>query len=132
MECLKKLQATVEKELEKLSQKNELSVNEIDAATKALELLEKIRECSDMEMDDPSYSEARYRSPRTGRFVSRDGASRMNTSYGNYGRYGDGNMSHHSIKDRAVAKLEHMMDEADSDYERSMISKMISRIEQDN
>lgn len=61
-------------------------------------------------MDDAHYSP--MRSPVTGRYVSRDGG-----------------MSGHSLKDRMVAKLEGMYDEAQSEYEREEIRKEIRRIE---
>lgn len=56
---------------------------------------------------------APMRSPVTGRYVSRDGM----------------HMSHHSIKDRMIAKLEEMYDEAEGSYEREEIRKEIRRIE---
>lgn len=60
---------------------------------------------------DGSY--APMRSPVTGRYISRDG-------------YG---MSSHSLKDRMIAKLEGMYDEAKSEYEREEIRKEIRQIE---
>ena len=48
----------------------------------------------------------------------------INPSYGNY----DYGYSGHSIHDRAVAKLEQMMPEATTEYERQEISRMIDRI----
>ena len=56
---------------------------------------------------------APMRSPVTGRYVSRD-------------RMG---MSSHSIKDRMIAKLEEMYDEAEGPYEREEIRKEIRQIE---
>ena len=61
---------------------------------------------------------ARGRSPVTGRYISRDGA--MHDDY---------MMSGHSIKDRMVARLEAMYDEAKSEHERDEIRKEIRRIE---
>lgn len=55
---------------------------------------------------------APMRSPVTGRYVSRDGG-----------------MSGHSLKDRMIAKLEEMYDEASSEYEREELRKEIRRIE---
>lgn len=52
------------------------------------------------------------RSPVTGRYVSRDGG-----------------MSGHSLKDRMIAKLEEMYDEAQTEYEREELRKEIRRIE---
>ena len=56
---------------------------------------------------------APMRSPVTGRYISRDG------------RY----MSSHSIKDRMIARLEEMYDEAQGEYEREEIRKEIRQIE---
>lgn len=56
---------------------------------------------------------APMRSPVTGRYISRDG-------------YG---MSSHSIKDRMIARLEAMYDEAQGEYEREEIRKEIRQIE---
>lgn len=56
---------------------------------------------------------APMRSPVTGRYISRDG-------------YG---MSSHSLKDRMIAKLEGMYDEAQTEYEREEIRKEIRQIE---
>ena len=61
-------------------------------------------------MDDAHYTP--MRSPVTGRYVSRDGG-----------------MSGHSLKDRMIAKLEGMYDEAQSEYEREELRKEIRRIE---
>lgn len=58
-------------------------------------------------------SYAPMRSPVTGRYVSRD-------------RMG---MSGHSIKDRMIARLEEMYDEAQGEFEREEIRKEIRRIE---
>lgn len=63
------------------------------------------------------YSEARGRSPVTGRYISRG----MNSGY-----------SGHSIEDRMVASLEQQMDSAKSDYEREIIRKEIERIRMGN
>ena len=53
------------------------------------------------------------RSPVTGRYISRDHMG----------------MSGHSIKDRMIAKLEQMYDEAQGEWEREEIRKEIRRIE---
>lgn len=57
----------------------------------------------------------RGRSPVTGRYISR-------------GSYEDG-YSGHSIKDRMVARLEGMYDEAQTEHERHTISKAIDKIQ---
>lgn len=56
------------------------------------------------------------RSSRTGRFMN-------NSSSGSYG---------HSIKDRMVANLEDMMDQAKNDYERQEIQNEIQKLRMNN
>lgn len=124
MEELKKL---VTKELEKMVEKGTMSANEVKVAMDAVCLLEKIGRVECMEnYEDEGYSGhdwphrgsynsyERGRSPRTGRYVSRDDGSY------DMGRSG------HSIRDRVIDKLERMMDEASSDYERQTIRNYIT------
>ena len=69
---------------------------------------------------DESYhgdSYRRGRSPVTGRYISRGDRD-----------YYDG-YSGHSIKDRMVARLEAMMDEAKTDHERQTVSEWINRLQ---
>ena len=108
-------------EMKKMVKKGDLSAVELKNATDSACLLMKLEELQMGEFDDEGYSESynhgrsyrRGRSPRTGRYVSmgmNDGVSR------------------HSINDRIVSKLEHMMDESGSDYERSVIAGWIDKI----
>lgn len=124
---LDELNELIEKELKKMVEKGDLSANELQAAEKAVCLMEKIIGLKEgtyaysnrMMMDDSSYE--RGRSPRTGRYVSRDGYDHMmNRGY-----------SGHSIGDRAVEKLESMMDNASSEYEREVLEKYIRMIRAD-
>jgi hypothetical protein len=71
---------------------------------------------------DESYhgdSYRRGRSPVTGRYISR-GEDHMS--------YRDG-YSGHSIKDRMVAQLENMYDQAKSEHERQIVDEWIKRLE---
>ena len=73
---------------------------------------------------DDMYSNRRGRSPVTGRYISRgmddySGRDRMS--------YRDG-YSGHSIKDRMVARLESMMDEAKTEHERQTVEEWINRL----
>ena len=106
-------------EMKKMVKKGDLSAVELKNATDSACLLMKLEELQMGEFDDEGYSESynhgrsyrRGRSPRNGRYVSMsDGVSR------------------HSINDRIVDKLEHMMDESGSEYERSVISGWIEKI----
>lgn len=134
---LDELNDLIEEELKKMVKKGDLSPNELEAANKAVCLMEKIimlREGGYSEDGSymgrssrmyPTYPETSYergRSPMTGRYVSRDG--RYNDSY-------DRGYSGHSIGDRAVDRLEKMMDDAGSDFERDTIKRYISMIRND-
>lgn len=112
MKSLEELKTLVEAEIKKLAKKDTLNPAEIDAATKAVCLLEKIDKIQNGSYDDEGYSGRRVRNPMNGRYMS------MNRGY-----------SGHSIKDRMVSKLEAMMDEAHSDYEREAIEEWIRKLE---
>lgn len=125
---LMRLYDLLDREVQKIVDKNDISPAELERIDKAVCLMKKIEEMQGM---DDGYSETGYydstyhgrsmtrgRSPVTGRYISREGHSmRMNGHSG------------HSIKDRAVARLEEMMDEAGSEYEREELSSMIRKIE---
>ena len=92
--------------------------------------------------DESSLSSFRRgRSPYTGQFVSRDqwapnsmGWSMghpMNDSYGNYSMNSPayaGGYSGHSINDRMIASLEHMMSQTNDKYEQEQIRNEIESI----
>lgn len=115
---LEELEELVNNELSKIVKKGDLTPTELKNATDALCLLEKIRDIQNGG-ENPNYSERTvsmhyggYRNPMTGRY----------TNIYNRGYSG------HSIQDRMVDKLEHMMDEATSEYERNTIAEWIERL----
>lgn len=134
-EVLKKLKKITENDIEKLSAKTNLTPEEHRSLKDALINLAMLEEeCQKLMYDedgsgysmsrpyypasmgmqyDEGYSGRRMRSHSTGRYTG--------TSYRGY--------SGHSINDRIIDKLEHMMDEADNDYERQTIAKYIDKLE---
>lgn len=127
----------VKGEVAKIVKKGDLTPAELESLYKAACLAEKLNKCmsgesasygygnsmGDYGYGEPymhgynGYSEARGRSPVTGRYISRG----MNNGY-----------SGHSIEDRMIAGLEQQMDSAKSDYEREMIRKEIEHIRMGN
>lgn len=126
----------LDEQIKKVLKKGDISPAELTALKEAYELRTMVK-CSEEMEDDGSYSMGygsymmdprlnsyegssyrRGRSQTTGRYMSRDGG------YGNSGGY-----SGHSIKDRMIARLEAMYDEAKSEHERDEIQKEIRRIE---
>lgn len=146
---LEKLSGLVEKELDTLMAKGSLTPPELDTAKKAVELMAKVKEyeamCKAEEMGgSPMYSErSRYSMHYPTDYYG------MRGSYDSYGTYAGGNggnnggysevrrdsmgrYSSHSVKDRMIDRLERMMDEAGSEYERKEIMEEISRLRQNN
>lgn len=153
MEELKKsldsLKELLNEEIKKVTKKADITPVELENMTKTLCLIEKIKmvEHDDEYMgsfeegqsgkyyprmsygmdgkhwDDPrmydGLSGRRMRSPSTGRYMS--GGMR---SYG----MPDPGYSGHSIKDRMVAKLEEMYDEAKTEHERQIVDEWINRL----
>lgn len=120
---LENLEESVSSELEKLIKKGELNPAEIKSATDAMCLLEKIKKYNEgfEDEEDDEYSERSGPSSyRRGSYAR--GRSRRYTHY-------EHGASRHSINDRIVDKLERMMDDAGSEYERSVLSGWIARVE---
>ena len=133
-ELLDKGEKALERDLDKLFSKTELSPADWDAVKKAICIANMIECCRNGESYDEngmSYGQysgsdgyydgmsgARSRSPVTGRYISRG--------------YSDDHMMHgysgHSIEDRMIMALEQQMDGAKTDYERQLVEKEIQRI----
>lgn len=113
MNVLDELYELLELELKKLTKKETLTPPEIDNASKAVCLMEKIKNLQNGSYDRYEGSSGRrMRNPMNGRYM------------GDHRGY-----SGHSIKDRMVDRLESMMDEAHSDYERQAIADWIAKIQ---
>lgn len=132
-DTLYKLEKLVTKELDKIVAKGDITPSELEVATKAVCLIEKIKMIDEKDMEpmyDPeysrNYSEA-YRSYRP---------YRSNNSYKDYyiqersREYPiERGYSSHSVKDRMISHLETtMMDEAQSENERKVIESMIRKL----
>lgn len=168
IESLKKGKSLIEKCIEELFKKNDLTPAETRAALDGMQLREllncEIEDCKAKEaMPEGGYSETGYSGYRAvprhytmtaygyGPMSYRQHRNAMGqyTSYGMpdeaaNGHYSEGmdwkampryeddprGYSRHSIGDRAVEKLENMMDSAKSEYEREELHKFIRLIRQ--
>jgi hypothetical protein len=128
----------LEKMIGEINKKANITSAELDALKDAYNLRMSLCECYGEDgMNENGSSYGRYvmrgsygpdemygmrgRSPVTGRYISRDPMM-----------HDDMMMDHrsgHSIKDRMIARLEAMYDEAKSEHEREEIRKEIRRIE---
>ena len=117
-----------------------MNAAELDVLTKAVCTLEKIKQIENGESGysyegnsygDDGNSYRRGRSATTGRYVSRDAMPHYEggTSRRFYDGDSRGGYSGHSIKDRMVAQLEAMYDEAQTDHERQIVNDWIRRID---
>lgn len=155
IETMKKILSAVEKSIQDLSAKQDLTPQETRACLDGMQLRDlllcEIEYCKQEEYSERAYSRhgeipyRRYnieayrdrptsvmRSDRSycGDYGMYDGPD----SYGVYGRIPHGSVStgysRHSIGDRAVEKLEQMMDTAGSEYEKEELHKFIRMIRQ--
>lgn len=128
--------------LDQLFEKPDLSIAEVKNATEAFELLHKIDEVQRGESMRDQFGESyghyypEYYGSQ-GRFT---GGPHPDLNYGDSygrqmrstvtGRYMDNDLGKygHSIKDRMVARLEDMMDQAKNKYEQDEIKEEIRRI----
>ena len=146
------LEKDLRSELDKIIKDGTISPEQVKVITDAVRLMLKTKDYEQCLMEEMSgYSGAmdvdrsyrRGRDSVTGQFVSRrfygeptysyngnsmyNGQAYMNSMNGSYNGY-----SGHSIKDRAIASLENMMNEAGSDYERQVLSGMINDLRMNN
>lgn len=114
-ECLKD---TIEEQIRSISKKGDaITAQEMSSLKDALSALEKIeKRMGEEQYFKEGYRYGDHRSPVSGRYI-KSGTPHTNHIYG------------HSIKDRMIARLEPMYDEATSEHERQMIANTISRIQ---
>lgn len=121
-----------------------MNAAELDVLTKAVCTIDKIQQIQEgggsyddysrnRSYDEDGNSYRRGRSSVTGRYISRDAVPHFDGSTsrrfydGEMSRHGNG-YSGHSIKDRMIAQLEKMYDEAQTEHERSLVDTWIRRI----
>lgn len=127
-DVLAKLEKLVEQEVDKIVAKGSISPNELEMASKAVCLIEKIKMIDEIDSDydyEGSYSRGYDRSYRRGR--SYDPRDRWPDRGRDYSM--DRGYSGHSVKDRMISHLEStMMDEAQSESERRTIEALIGQL----
>ena len=131
-EILQNAREAVEDVIKDITSKKDVSPARLEVLMKSLCALDTI---NSMKQKDKEYSENSYRRGRsrtTGRYMSRDNSN--NYYDGNSSRrYNDSSgYSGHSMKDRMIAKLEEMFDEAQSRHEEQFIQDWIDRLSHDN
>lgn len=141
---LEKINDAVEEAIRPIIAKGaNMNAAELEVLTKAVCTIEKIKqiEADDEEgysRGDQSHNEGggsyrRGRSYTTGRYVSRNTMPRAE-GYSSR-RFYDGDPSRnmvysgHSIKDRMIAQLENMYDDAQTDHERHIVDTWLQRIQ---
>ena len=131
---LKKFESVLEKdlkeELEKIISRNTVSPTDVKTITDAVRLMLKCKEYEEwLNGGESSYDRGRsYRRNYDNSY--RGDNYRMSRDY-RPERYDEYGHSGHSIKDRTIARLETMFDEADSEHERQQIQDFINRVEMD-
>ena len=125
MENLEELKDILEEEIKKITQKGSITPTELDSMTKAVCLIEKINMIEDYDNSEDYDDENSYYSRRRNYNYDsyNDGGRSMSRSNRN------SDYSGHSIKDRMIDRLESMMDEAKSEYERKIVSDWINRLD---
>lgn len=142
---LEKINDAIEEAIRPIISKGaNMNAAELDVLTKAVCTLEKIQQIQegDNSFDDysrnrsyNSYDEdgnsyRRGRSSVSGRYISRDAVPNLEGRSAR--RFYDGESSRgysgHSIKDRMIAQLEKMYDDAQTDHERNVVDNWLRRL----
>ena len=130
MDALYKFGELLDREIEKMTEKGSLNPSDLEVADKAICLSIKIHDhVSGMPEEEYEGRSGFYMPWHHGSYGMRSYGSnsyRDNDSR-SYGRYMNG-MSGHSIKDRMIDRLEAMMDEAKTEYERQQIMEEIANL----
>lgn len=152
MDALKELKHVLEKEIEEITKKNDISPTELERLDKAVDIIKDIETICAMkdygyDREDEGYSQAYYprymrdegmrsrdmweggssyrrgRDAMTGRYVSRD----MPRYYMDDRSYGYGGYSGHANKEDIKMDLREMMNNAKSDKERMAIQQLLDQ-----
>ena len=132
---------TIEDVIKDITSKKDISPAQLEHLSKSVCIIEKLKS---MQQQENEYSENSYRRGRsrtTGRYMSRDNSNNYydgnsNRNYRDSGnssrRYNDSSgYSGHSMKDRMIAKLEEMFDDAQSKHEEQYLQQWIDRLSHD-
>ena len=126
-----KLEDLLVDEVEKVISKNDINPANLDALGKAVDIIKDVETIMAMQQAGyDGYSEtmphghitssyARGRDANTGRYISRRSSM----------HHGEDGYSAHSIKDRMIANLESLYDEAGGEHEKQIIDQWINRLE---
>ena len=143
---LEKAVEALEDNVRQITRKESMSPAELEHLSKSICTIERIKNIQRENGEDYATSENSYRRGRsrtTGQYVSRDGSGNSNRGYydggsNNSSRYYDGGNSNryydssgysgHSIKDRMIARLEEMFDEAQSEHEKQVVQDWLDRL----
>lgn len=132
---LDSLENLLNEQIAKIANKGDITPTELENMTKTLCLLEKIKDYK----EDYNWSEEEGRSQMSRRYVGdmipsrysmNEYGARSHRRHSSYSR--DRGYSGHSIKDRMIAKLESMYDEAQTDHERQIVDEWIDRLNTSN
>lgn len=134
---LNSLENLLNEQIAKVTNKGDITPTELENMTKTLCLLEKIKEYKEYMSEDEgsSHSYGTYRIHGGRSMVAdpyMDDYSRSRTYSRADGHVRTRGYSGHSIKDRMVAKLESMYDEAKTDHERQIVDEWIDRLNTGN
>lgn len=138
MKALEELKELLEKEVEKIARKGEISLAEVEAMYKVVDIIKDIGEIEEMEGGEEeeysnrgyarrgysgrrSYGGGSYRRGRdsNGRYVSREGGS-----YRSYRGY-----SMEEAKDEMMSRLEEAMNSATNERERQAIMQCMDKLD---
>lgn len=131
-EVLNELERELVTELKKLTKKGDLNPVEVENANKAVCLLSKIKEYKYDGMDNVEPSRSYSNNSWNNGYSRNRNSMRRSRMTSNMGMPYENANSYHSIKDRMIDKLESMMDEASSQYERDTIGDWINYLETKN
>ena len=128
---------TIEDVIKDITSKKDINPAQLEHLSKSVCIIEKLKSMQQQENDYSENSYRRGRSRTNGRYMSRDNSNDFSDrNYRDSGnssrRYNDSSgYSGHSLKDRMIAKLEEMFDDAHSRHEEQYLQEWINRLSHD-
>ena len=120
---------TIEDVIKDITSKKDINPAQLEHLSKAVCIIEKLKS---MQQQENSYRRGRSRYMNSNNYYDGNSGRNYRGSGNSSRRYNDANgYSGHSIKDKMIAKLEEMFDDAQSNHEKQVVQDWLDRLSHD-
>ena len=120
---------TIEDVIKDITSKKDINPAQLEHLSKAVCIIEKLKS---MQQQENEYRRGRSRYMNSNNYYDGNSGRNYRDSGNSSRRYNDANgYSGHSIKDKMIAKLEEMFDDAQSNHEKQVVQDWLDRLSHD-